>query len=78
MLFLILYLASVEWTNPDGSKGSFTPKHDSGHDDVHGPGSILPWHRYAITMFEDALVYECGWNQGIPCNLPSNISSLFF
>lgn len=52
---------------PDGTKGSFTPKHDSGHDDVHGEASTLPWHRYAISIFEDALVSECGWKMGMPC-----------
>lgn len=60
-------VAGVEWTNPDGSTGSFTPKHDHGHDDVHGEASILPWHRYAISIFEDALVNECGWQMGMPC-----------
>jgi hypothetical protein len=39
------------------------------HDDVHGSGSILPWHRYAIAMFEDALVEECGLKGGMPCKL---------
>ncbi|KAF2666287.1 Di-copper centre-containing protein [Microthyrium microscopicum] len=65
--------SSVGWTNPDGTPGSFTPAH-SHHapgstmesDDVHGSGSILPWHRYAITVYEDALVNECGWTMGVP------------
>jgi hypothetical protein len=71
-------LASVQWTNADGSKGTFTPAHPKGHsgggtsplveqDDVHGTASVLPWHRYVITVFEDALVNECGWIGGMPC-----------
>ena len=79
-------LASVSWTNPDGTIGGLTPAHPSGHeadglspplfehDDVHGSGSILPWHRYAVTVYEDALVNECGWTGGAPCEF--NIVSL--
>ncbi|KAF2666152.1 Di-copper centre-containing protein [Microthyrium microscopicum] len=36
------------------------------HDDVHGGGSILPWHRYAIQSYEDALTEECGLKIGLP------------
>jgi tyrosinase len=34
---------------------------------VHGTGAFLPWHRYAIQVWEDALTSECGWTGGQPC-----------
>jgi hypothetical protein len=51
---------------------SFPPAHDdSGNTQpfsgAHATGHILGWHRYTISLWEDALVNECGWQGGIPC-----------
>ncbi|KAF2668920.1 Di-copper centre-containing protein [Microthyrium microscopicum] len=32
----------------------------------HEEGNILPWHRYMIQLWEDALISECGWKGGVP------------
>lgn len=32
---------------------------------VHGTGTFLPWHRYALSIWEDALRDECGWKGGL-------------
>jgi tyrosinase len=41
---------------------------------VHGGGAILPWHRYAITLYEDVLISECGWQGGVPCKIGFQLS----
>jgi tyrosinase len=33
---------------------------------IHGTGTFLPWHRYALSLYEDALRDECGWKGGQP------------
>lgn len=33
---------------------------------IHGTGTFLPWHRYALSLWEDALRDECGWKGGQP------------
>jgi tyrosinase len=32
---------------------------------IHGTGTFLPWHRYALSLWENALGDECGWKFGI-------------
>ncbi|KAF2433558.1 Di-copper centre-containing protein [Tothia fuscella] len=32
----------------------------------HDHKNLLIWHRYFITLFEDALINECGWDEGLP------------
>lgn len=32
---------------------------------VHGTGTFLPWHRYALSIWEDALRDECGLKSGL-------------
>jgi hypothetical protein len=34
---------------------------------IHGVPIFLPWHRYMIWIWEDALRDECGWKEGQPC-----------
>lgn len=55
----------------DGSKGwadmvanpfSFARQMSNG---IHGTGTFLPWHRYALSLWEDALRDECGWKGGL-------------
>lgn len=37
---------------------------------VHSTGAIMPWHRYAISLWEEALISECGWQDGgVPCKV---------
>jgi tyrosinase len=33
---------------------------------IHSNGVFLPWHRYFITVWEEALQKECGWDQALP------------
>jgi hypothetical protein len=35
----------------------------------HDSSNLLPWHRYLLTLYEDAIVNECGWHTGLPCEL---------
>lgn len=51
----------------DGTPAASAMPNFGAHDDVHGGGSILPWHRHAITQFENVLVEECGYKGGLPC-----------
>jgi len=34
---------------------------------IHNAGIFLPWHRYTLQVWEDALRDECGWNDAHPC-----------
>ena len=33
---------------------------------IHSNGVFLPWHRYFITVWEDVIQKECGWDQPMP------------
>jgi hypothetical protein len=44
-----------------------------GHDKMN----ILPWHRYLLAMWEDAITEECGWHLGIPCKFDGEVQSKF-
>jgi len=33
---------------------------------IHSTGVFLPWHRYFLTIWEDALQKDCGWDQPQP------------
>jgi tyrosinase len=36
---------------------------------IHNTGVFLPWHRYAVHIWEDAIRSECGWEGGQPCKV---------
>jgi hypothetical protein len=55
---------------PSGGQGPPFPSGGQGPPfsmGAHDNGNILPWHRYSIQVWEDALIAECGWEGGVPC-----------
>lgn len=55
----------------DGTRGSSDmPAHpmkmaNEVNRGIHQTGVFLPWHRYALSLWEDALRDECGWKGGL-------------
>ncbi|KAF2400179.1 Di-copper centre-containing protein [Trichodelitschia bisporula] len=45
---------------------SFASAMKMGSNGIHGTGTFLPWHRYAVWTWETALREECGWTEGQP------------
>jgi hypothetical protein len=46
------------------------PKSGLPFGEAHSNNELLPWHRYYISLWEDALVNERDWHLGLPCELP--------
>jgi hypothetical protein len=55
---------SSDTVKSPGQDGGLPEFFHDGHD-----SSLLPWHRYLLAMWEDAIVEECGWHLGLPCEL---------